>query len=485
MQREETDFLGSISIPSEALYGIHSARACENFPFHDTFDRDWYAAIGIVKLACFQTYASFKKAVIEKYSENSPLPLIDSKVIDALTEATHEVINHQHVEWFITPATQGGAGTSINMNINEIITNRALQILGKSPGEYHIIDPVEHANIYQSTNDVIPTSLKLCTMQLLQTLEKEINYLRGKVEAKEVEGRNYVRIGYTQMQAAVPSSFGTLFSTYNEALSRDWWRVSKCFERIKVVNIGGSAIGTGMAVPRFFIMEVINQLQRITQLPITRSENLSDATSNMDSFVEVHAILKSLAVNLEKMSNDIRLLASDVVGNHEMSIPPRQVGSSIMPGKVNPVIAEYCITIAHKVYSNDSIISHLAGLGCLELNAYVPEIGRAIIESIKLLTNACRSMADFLISGIQFNPDASLENLYLSPAITTILTPHIGYNKAAELSKKMKQEHCSIFEANDDLKLINPEKLTLLTRPDALLQLGFTLNELQQSDENN
>lgn len=485
MQREETDFLGSISIPSEALYGIHSARACENFPFHDTFDKDWYAAIGTVKLACYQTYASFKKAVIEKYSENSPLPLIDSKVIDALTEATQEVINHQHFEWFITPATQGGAGTSINMNINEIITNRALQLLGKHPGEYQTIDPVEHANIYQSTNDIIPTSLKLCTMQLLQTLEKEINYLRGKVEAKEIEGRNYVRIGYTQMQAAVPSSYGKLFSTYNEALSRDWWRVSKCFERIKVVNIGGSAIGTGMAVPRFFIMEVINQLQSITQLPISRSENLADATSNMDSFVEVHAILKSLAVNLEKMSNDIRLMASDVVGNKEITIPARQVGSSIMPGKVNPVIAEYCITIAHKVYTNDSIISHLAGLGCLELNAYVPEIGRAIIESIKLLTNACRSMSDFLISGIQFNPDASLTNLYLSPAITTILTPHIGYNKAAELSKKMKQEHCSIFEANHDLKLINPEKLTLLTRPDALLQLGFTLNELQQSDENN
>ncbi len=436
MQREETDFLGSISIPSEALYGIHSARACENFPFHDTFDKDWYAAIGTVKLACYQTYASFKKAVIEKYSENSPLPLIDSKVIDALTEATQEVIKHQHFEWFITPATQGGAGTSINMNINEIITNRALQLLGKHPGEYQTIDPVEHANIYQSTNDVIPTSLKLCTMQLLQTLEKEINYLRGKVEAKEIEGRNYVRIGYTQMQAAVPSSYGKLFSTYNEALSRDWWRVSKCFERIKVVNIGGSAIGTGMAVPRFFIMEVINQLQSITQLPISRSENLADATSNMDSFVEVHAILKSLAVNLEKMSNDIRLMASDVVGNKEITIPARQVGSSIMPGKVNPVIAEYCITIAHKVYTNDSIISHLAGLGCLELNAYVPEIGRAIIESIKLLTNACRSMADFLISGIQFNPDASLTNLYLSPAITTILTPHIGYNKAAELSKK-------------------------------------------------
>lgn len=480
MQREEYDFIGTLLIPEEALYGIHAARARENFPYSDSLDIDWYSAVGTVKMACYQTYLSLHDAVSERYPEHKPIPLIDKKIIRALISASKEVINKNHFEWFIVPSTQGGAGTSINMNINEIISNRALQILEKKAGDYVIIDPVEHANIYQSTNDVIPTSLKLCTMQLLQHLEKEINNLRANIETKEREGRNCIRIGYTQMQAAVPTSYGKLFSTYSEALSRDWWRVSKCFERIKVVNIGGSAIGTGIAVPRFFIMEVINQLQSITQLPLTRSENLSDATSNLDSFVEVHAILKSLAVNLEKISSDIRLLSSDLIGEKEITIPPRQVGSSIMPGKVNPVIAEYCITVAHKVYANDNLISELSGLGCLELNAYLPEIGRALIESIKLLSNACRSLSEFMIKDLSFNPEVSIKKLVMSPAITTALTPHIGYHHAALLSKEMQSEHCSIFEANDKLQIIDSEKLRQLMQPDVLLQLGFSLTDLKK-----
>jgi len=479
MHREESDFIGTMQIPKEALYGIHAARARENFPYFDPFDSDWYAAVATVKTACYLTYLKLQDAVVERYSNQSPIPLIDKQIIEALIQASNEVANKKHLEWFIVPSTQGGAGTSINMNINEIIANRAIQILGNNAGDYHIIDPVEHANIYQSTNDVIPTSLKLCTMQLLKQLEKEINLLRANIETKEREGRNYIRVGYTQMQAAVPTSYGKLFSTYSEALSRDWWRVSKCFERIKVVNIGGSAIGTGIAVPRFFIMEVINQLQSITQLPITRGENLSDATSNLDSFVEVHAILKSLAVNLEKICADIRLLSSDLIGDKEIAIPARQVGSSIMPGKVNPVIAEYCITVAHKVYANDLLITELSGLGCLELNAYIPEIGNALIQSIKLLSHACKSLSEFLIKDLRFNPDIALQKVIMSPAITTVLTPYIGYNRAALLSKEMQQQQCSIFEANDKLQIVDPEKLKQLTQPDYVLQLGFSFTELK------
>ncbi len=243
------------------------------------------------------------------------------------------------------------------MNINEIITNLSLLKTGNKCGEYTFIDPTEHANIYQSTNDVIPTALTVAVMKLLMDLEDSINSLRQKVEEYERQGREKLRPGYTQMQEAVPSSFGMLFGAYNEALSRDWWRVSKCSERIKQVNLGGGAIGTGMAIPRFFIMEVVPELRNITGLQLAHSENLADATSNLDRWVEIHATLKAHAVNLEKMSSDIRLLASDVAVRKTISIPEKQVGSSIMPGKINPVIPEYAISVAHRVYANDMLIS--------------------------------------------------------------------------------------------------------------------------------
>ena len=297
-----------------------------------------------------------------------------------------------HFDHFIVPAVQGGAGTSINMNINEIITNSALLKTGHRCGEYNIIDPLEHANIYQSTNDVIPTALTVAVMKLLQSLEEKINILRQKVEKFEKKNREKLRPGYTQMQEAVPSSFGLLFSTYNEALSRDWWRVSKCSERIKQVNLGGGAIGTGLSLPRFFIMEVVPELRNLTGLPLAHSENLSDATSNLDKWVEIHATLKAHAVNLEKISSDLRLLASDISGYRSSQLPERQVGSSIMPGKINPVIPEFVISASHKIYSNDVLVSSLCGQGTLELNAYLPVIGCAVIESINLLISCNHSL---------------------------------------------------------------------------------------------
>ncbi|MFO7828110.1 MAG: lyase family protein, partial [Bacteroidales bacterium] len=313
MDRTEKDFLGEKKIPKDALYGIHSLRAKENFPDNSPFSLEWYKAVGLTKLACYLTYDKFKNASTQKYSDiDLPINLFEKKIIDALIESAEEVSEGKYYDHFIVPAIQGGAGTSINMNVNEIIANVSLKKLGKNAGNYQTIDPIEHANIYQSTNDVIPTSLKVAAIKLLVDLEEKINELRTDIEALENKNRNKLRIGYTQMQEAVPSSFGMLFSSYNEALSRDWWRVSKCFERIKIVNLGGSAIGTGIAVPRFFIMEAVATLQKLTNLPITRSENMPDATSNLDSLVEVHAILKAHAVNLEKMASDIRLLSSDL-----------------------------------------------------------------------------------------------------------------------------------------------------------------------------
>jgi aspartate ammonia-lyase len=320
-------------------------------------------------------------------------------------------------------------------------------------------------------------------MKLLAILEAAINTLRQEVEQCESLHRNTLRIGYTQMQEAVPSTWGRLFSNYSDALSRDWWRVSKCFERIKVVNLGGGAIGTGIGIPRFHIMEVVSKLQHLTGLPLTRGENLSDATSNLDAFVEVHAILKANAVNLEKMVNDLRLLAADVSANHGITIPQVQVGSSIMPGKVNPVIPEYVISCAHKIYANDQLITSLCAQGCLDLNAYVPLIGHAMIESLKLLIGMNLTLCNNLIKGIVINKEQSVALLYKSHSITTALNPYIGYHKASEISVLMKSENLDVFDANRKLQIIDEKLLKEILSPQKLTQLGYSINDVVKTGE--
>ena len=477
--RIETDFLGTLKIPKDALYGIHSLRARENFPDKSVFHKDWYEAMGFVKKACFITAKSFFQKASERFDlDGTHLKVISDDVLNVLISAADQVSRGELYDHFIVPAISGGAGTSINLNINEIIANRALQLSGLMPGEYSTIDPIEHANIFQSTNDVIPTSLKLCVIQLLTKLEDNINGLRHQVEQLEKKHRFDLRKGYTQMQEAVPSSFGRLFSTYNEALSRDWWRISKCFERIKVVNLGGSAIGSGITVPRYYIMEVVKNLQELTNLPVTRGENLYDSTNNLDSIVEVHGILKALAVNFEKMVGDIRLLSSDVSGRPTLSIPKKQLGSSIMPGKVNPVIPEFVISAVHKIYANDSIVTSLSGQGCLELNAYLPTIGHAIIESIHLLNATAETIAVNLVEGLEIHAEQATTNLYHSPSICTALVPFLGYNKAAQMAELMKKEGKSIFQVNQEKAFLKVDKLNELLKPENLLKEGFSINEI-------
>ena len=478
MYRKEKDNIGEKEIPADALYGIHALRAKENFPDNSQFPIEWYKAVGFVKLACYRTYRKFRDAAKEKLGHKLPVKTISNKILDALISAAEEVAEGDHFSNFIIPAVQGGAGTSINMNINEIIANVALLKVGKKCGEYTIIDPIEHANIYQSTNDVIPTALTVAVMKLLQSVEEEINNLRQKVEEYEKKTREILRPGYTQLQEAVPSSFGLLFSTYNEALSRDWWRASKCFERIRQVNLGGGAIGTGLSIPRFFIMEAVPELRSITGLQISHSENLADATSNLDRWVEIHATLKAHAVNLEKIASDIRLLASDIAGSKTVSIPDRQVGSSIMPGKINPVIPEFVISGSHKVYSNDMLISSLSGQGVLELNAYLPVIGCAVIESLNLLISADKTLLRNLFSGLVINETAGYQMLIHSPSITTALIPHIGYHKAGELAHLIKDKKIDVFEANVILEVIEHKKLKEILEAGNLLKLGFSLDDI-------
>ncbi len=478
LMRKEKDNIGEVELPKDALYGLHAWRSKQNFPDNTPFHIEWYRAVGIVKLAAYHTIRAFHEAVMNLQSGNMlPAGLEDIRVFDRLADAANEVSAGQHFEHFIVPAFQGGAGTSINMNINEILANVALQKAGLPPGSYAHIDPFKHANMFQSTNDIVPTALKVAVMQQLNLLEDSINALRAVVEKIEGRHRNNLRIAYTQMQEALPSSWGMLFSAYSDALSRDWWRVSKCFERIKVVNLGGGATGSGLAIPRYFIMEAVGHLQKLTNLPITRNENLVDATQNLDAFVEVHAILKAHAVNLEKMAADIRLMASDVAGSGEISIPQKQIGSSIMPGKVNPVIPEFVISCAHKVYSNDIMITALCGQGCLDLNAYLPAIGHALLDSLKLLIAAGKSFKTGMLDDLVIRDEISLEKLFNSPSITTALIPVVGYGRASEIANYMKQHRCSVFAANENIDLLPGEQLRELLKPERLLRLGYSLKD--------
>ena len=478
--RIEKDFIGEIELDDNILYGIHSVRARDNFPDLTPFHIEWFKAMALTKRACYIAANEFFSEASVKYDlDRMHIRVVRTGHLEALTESALECEEGKHFEQFIVPAVSGGAGTSINMNVNEILANRALQKLGHKTGDYNIIDPIEDANIFQSTNDVVPTALRVASMRLLHDLENAINDLRKAAESIEQKYRNTLRLAYTQMQEAVPSTFGRLFGSYSDALSRDWWRISKCLERIKVVNLGGTAIGTSITVPRFFVNKVVTKLQQVSGLPVTRGENLSDATSNLDPFVEVHGILKAHAVNLEKMVSDLRLLASDLHGTHSLSIPKKQVGSSIMPGKINPVIPEFVISCVHRVYSNDQLIAGLAAQGCLELNAYLPVIGHALLESLKLLISSDKSAAAHLLHDLEIDAGISEAEVFASPAVTTALLPLIGYKKAAEMATCMREFSLNVFEANEKLGYIESGKLKDLLRPENLVQGGYLLKDLE------
>lgn len=478
--RKESDTIGALEVPADALYGIHSVRASRNFPDRTRFHLEWYQSVGLVKLACYRTVLAYKLAAAREYPDLVlPGNLPSDEVLEAMCNTAVSVSQGEFYEHFIVPALQGGAGTSANMNVNEIIANASIMALGGRPGDYGMADPFLHANVFQSTNDVFPTALKLAAIRLLQGLEASINRLRSVLEKLEGQGRPVMRIAYTEMQRALPSSYGLLFGAYNEALSRDWWRVSRCYERLKLVNLGGGAAGTGLAIPRFFIMEVVGQLQKLTGLPLTRSENLADTTQNLDSLVEVHGMLKALAVNLEKISSDIRLLSSDLSVPPEIGIPAAQAGSSIMPGKVNPVVPEYVIGLCHKVYSNDMLVTGLCGQGSLDLNPYLPAIGHAFLESIKLLDGACKSMAEHLFPRLSLHKGTSLENLLMSPTLTTALLPFIGYQDAARMASYMRDKGVSILEANEAMDMLPHDKIKEVLLPENLLKLGYSLKDLE------
>lgn len=459
--RTETDLLGTRQIPAECMWGIHTERALENFqisgePVHSEMAK----AYGAVKLACFQT--------------NKQLGFFPEKAkADAIEQACNEMAEGLLNRFLVVDSLQGGAGTSTNMNVNEVIANRALEIAGKEPGDYSIISPLDDVNLHQSTNDTYPTALKIAAIRMIRMLEQSVLALQEAFQEKEKEFAQVVKIGRTQLQDAVLTTLGREMGAYAEAFNRDRWRLSKCEERLRVVNLGGTAIGTGLGAPRQFIFRVVDQLRENTGIGLARAENLIDNTQNADVFAEVSGMLKACAVSLLKISNDLRLLASGPdAGLAEILLPEKQAGSSIMPGKVNPVIPEAAAQAAILVMGHDQVIAQAAAAGNLELNQFMPLIAHSLLESIGLLTNACNTLRIHCVSGIKSNEEQCLKNILNSTALITALIPVIGYEKASELAKKAKSEGKSIRETVLNSGIINELKLNELISPEAVNQLG-------------
>lgn len=455
--RRENDFLGDLDITTDRLYGINTMRALDNFSISRlTMPPLFIKALAEVKLACART--------------NFQLGYLDDEKFEAIFYAINEITSGKYNAEFVTDALQGGAGTSTNMNMNEVIANLANRYLGHEVGSYQEVKPLTDVNMHQSTNDVYPTAVKIAVLYFLKDLEGSLTELQESLQKKAEEFHNIVKIGRTQLQAAVPMTLGMEFSAFAEAIARDRWRIFKCRERIKVLNLGGTAIGTGVGAPQKYIFKVVENLKEITGLVIARSENLVETTQNLDPFVEISGMLKTVAVNLFKISNDLRLLSGDM---GEINLPALQRGSSIMPTKINPVMPEAVSQVALKVISNDSILSSAAMLGNLELNQFMPLIAYSILESLEILTNIIPLFKDKCIAGITANPEVCKDKLLRSRTIGTIFVPLLGYEKVEELIRESLNTKVTIKELIIKQKLLCEADIDELLSPNRVYKLGF------------
>lgn len=465
--RTEHDLLGKIEIEDDFCAGIHTKRALENFAVSGyKIDDDFIKAYGLVKLACMKTISTLLSPSRGEEVGSSTVQPLDHSAYDAIIQACEELAEGKLSDCILVDALQGGAGTSLNMNVNEVIANRALEILGKPRGSYDIISPYD-INKYQSTNDTFPTALKIAAISKFRKLEKAVIELQEALQRKELEFCNIVKIGRTELQEAVLTTLGKEFSAYAEAISRDRWRIYKCEERLRVVNIGGTAIGTGLGAPKKYIFQVIENLRELTGIGLARAENLVENTQNADVFSEVSGILKAHATNLIKIANDLRLLNS----YGEIHLPPVQSGSTIMPGKVNPVIAEMTAQIGLKVLGNDVIISHATALGQLELNHNMPLIAFSLLESLNLLINTNKIFAQKCIDGIKADEERLKADLYSSTATLTALLPKLGYEQLSEISQKIKETKTSVKDYILENDLMSEEEFEYLISAECVLAI--------------
>lgn len=461
--RTETDCIGTLDVPADALWGIHTARAKDNFPFAARpVPPAMIAAYGTVKRACLTT------------CEQLGIWKNDPPKAEAILRACSELSEGRLSEHIIVDLMQGGAGTSLNMNVNEILANRALQLLGKPLGSYDIVSPTDDINRYQSTNDTYPTALKLAAIVGIQKLERTLVGLQEAFQQKETQFAHIVKVARTQFQDAVLTTLGREMGAYAEAINRDRWRVFKCVERLRVVNLGGTAIGTGLAADRRYIFRVVETLRDLTGIGFARAENLCECTQNADVFVEVSGILKANAVSLIKIGNDLRFLSGGPdAGIGEIRLPARQAGSSIMPGKVNPVICESVIQAAMQVMGNDTVIAQACAGGHMELNAFLPLVTTNLLDSIDLLSTACDILRRHCVEGIEANEEKCRQYVENSTATATALVSKLGYEKASQIAKQAAEQNKTIRQVVTEQNLLSNAQFDELISPEAVCRLGF------------
>lgn len=422
--RLESDSIGEMEVPGEAYYGVQALRANENFPITgNSLNPDFIKNMARIKRAAAIT--------------NMRAGRLKPEIANAIESACNEVVCGMFASEFIVDGIQGGAGTSANMNMNEVIANRAIEMLCGKKGDYSIVHPNDHVNMAQSTNDVIPTAGKLTVLDLLKKLEKSLKKLDSALYNKADEFDGVIKIGRTQLEDAVPMRLGQSFHAYATMIERDIDRIAKAKKEMYTVNMGATAIGTGINTSEYYFDHIVPTLAKVSGYPLVQADDLFDATENLDGFVRVSSSLKACAVNLSKMCNDLRILASGPkAGFGEITLPAMQNGSSIMPGKVNPVIPEVVSQVAFHIIGHDVTITMAAEAGQMELNAFEPVVFYNLFDSITTLTHAVDTLTDNCIIGITANEERCQKLLDASVGITTALCPYIGYKKAASLAKE-------------------------------------------------
>jgi aspartate ammonia-lyase len=460
--RTEHDLLGDFQVPADAYYGVQTARALENFKITDqplSVFPNFIKALAMVKLAAAR--ANFETGGFSK------------EVLTAIEKACQEIIDGKLHDQFQLDILQGGAGTSTNMNANEVIANRGLELMGKKKGEYKFLDPHDHVNRSQSTNDSYPTSMHigmaLGNAQVVAAYQELIDAFKAKGQ----EFKDLLKMGRTQLQDAVPMTLGQEFVAFGRTLADE----IRALEAVKVVlcevSMGGTAIGTGLNAPEGYAQKCADHLAKITNLPIRLAPDLIEATQDTQGFVLYSSALKSLAIKLAKVGNDLRLLSSGPrCGLHEINLPATQPGSSIMPGKVNPVIPEVTNMVAYRVIGNDLVVTISAEAGQLQLNAFEPVMAACIFESQKLLVNAAKTLRKFCIEGITANKDVLKHYMESSIGTVTALNPVIGYDKATELAAEALQSGEGILEIVREKHILTDAQIDEILSPAALTGSG-------------
>ncbi len=456
--RVEHDLLGDREVPDDALYGIQTLRALENFPITGIPLREFPALI--------EALAAVKEAAA---LANTELGLLSPQLADVIVRACGEIRAGRHHEHFLVDMIQGGAGTSTNMNANEVIANRALELSGHEKGEYHHVHPNNHVNLSQSTNDVYPTAVKLALHTVIEGLRNAMKDLAAAFLAKGDEFAPFIKMGRTQLQDAVPMTLGQEFTAFGHTILEDVERLGEAQALIREINMGATAIGTGINAPPGYAEAVRANLSRITGLSLITAPDLVEATADTGAFVQLSGVLKRCAVKLSKICNDLRLLSSGPrAGFGEINLPPMQPGSSIMPGKVNPVIPEVVNQVCFDVIGGDMTVTMAAEAGQLQLNVFEPVIAYRLLGGISALTNACTVLRERCVTGISANPDRMRHFVEQSIGIVTALVPVLGYEVSTEIARDALASGRGVYEIVTERGLLTREQLDHALNPEAM-----------------